>query len=413
MVRWCFLDMNSFFAGCEQHDDKRLRGRPVGVCPILAESGAVIAASYEAKAAGVGMGCRAAEARRICPGIVLLQARPKRYVELHHAIFRAMEHIIPVTKAYSIDEWSIRLRGKEREPEVAIEIGRRLKQRIADDLSPALRCSVGIAPTRMLAKTACELDKPDGLACLVMSELPGRLNHLELTDLPGIGGGIGQRLARADIRTIEQLWALSESECRRLWGSVQGAYFWRALHGIDTPEVPTKKSSVGHSHVLPPDKRIAEPTKAIMIRLLCKAAMRLRHIDHLANGLHLWINFTNGVGWGRDIALPAVQDTATILQHFERLWQQRPTELFPATPRRDAGPKNVGVDLVGLTPRVGSTAHLFAGADRPQRLSHVLDAINARYGSHTVHPAAMHSVVKYAMDDKIAFGRVPDEQVAM
>ncbi|MEM6314669.1 MAG: hypothetical protein AAF743_11300, partial [Planctomycetota bacterium] len=112
MLRWMFLDMNSFFASCEQLDDPSLRGRPVGVCPVLAGgSGAVIAASYEAKALGVGMGCRAGEARALCPDIALRKARPARYMEIHTAVAAAIDKHIEITKRYSIDEWSMRLMG--------------------------------------------------------------------------------------------------------------------------------------------------------------------------------------------------------------------------------------------------------------------------------------------------------------
>lgn len=405
--------MNSFFASCEQHDNPGLRGRPVGVCPVLAETGAVIAASAEAKAAGVGMGCRAAEARRRCPGIMLLQARPARYVQIHHQIVKAMQQVVPITKTWSIDEWAIRLVGRERHPETAIDMGRRLKASIAEQLSPALRCSVGLAPSRLLAKTACELQKPDGLVCLTLDDLPMALDGMSPRDIPGIGARMAVRLHRADVHDVHQLWALSEADCRRIWGSVQGAIFWRGLHGLDTPEVPTRRGSMGHAHILPPDKRTDEGAHAIMVRLLCKAAMRLRRDGYLAHALHAHVGFNDGQQWSTSIHLPAVQDTPTILQHFDRLWAQRPTHAFPPHPLRQGGPKSVDVTLGDLRHRSTCTAPLFEQSQRPLQLSKTMDRINRRFGSHAVHPGSMHSVIDYQMDDKIAFGRIPDEDLAM
>ena len=164
MLNWLFLDMNSFFAACEQHDDPDLRGRPVGVCPVLAGGGAVIAASHDAKRLGVRVGTKADEARRLCPGIEFRQARPKRYVQLHRQLIVSIEKHAPITKAYSIDEWAVRLLGRERQPAAAAELGRRMMDQVRDDFEDALPCSVGNATSRMLAKAACDLHKPRGLS---------------------------------------------------------------------------------------------------------------------------------------------------------------------------------------------------------------------------------------------------------
>lgn len=409
--------MNSFFASCEQYDDPSLRDRPVGVCPVLAGGGAVIAASYEAKRHGVGMGCRAAEAARICPGIVLLQARPARYVELHRAVMESIEKHVPITKAWSIDEWAVRLRGDERRadgPGGAVALARRVKGQIAADFDGALPCSVGLAPSRLLAKTACELEKPDGLTVLTLDRMPGILARMPLGSVPGIGSGMEARLRRADVDTVAKLWALSRADCRRIWGSVQGESFWMGLHGTDPAEPTTVRRSMGHAHILPPQYRTVDGAHAIMTRLLCKAAMRLRVHGYVAHLLQAQVSFErSGPGgrvverWGDEIALPGVEDTPTVLEHFARLWP------FGAAAAGGRLPRKVGVGLGGLTPRGASPGNLFPDADRPRHLSTVLDTINQKYGAHTVHPGSMTAVAGYVMDDKIAFGRIPEEGIGM
>src|SRR5262249_16948755 len=151
---------------------------------------------------------------------------PKIYVEVHHAILRSVEKCAPIHKVYSIDEWAIRLWCEYRRPDRAMELGRRIKRQLLADFSPWLTGSVGVAPTRPLAKLASDLKKPDGLTALDVSDLPHCLEHLELTDLPGIAGGMLQRLHAGGVRTVRQLWDLSRQDSRRVWGSVQGEIWW-------------------------------------------------------------------------------------------------------------------------------------------------------------------------------------------
>ncbi|MEM6562615.1 MAG: type VI secretion protein ImpB [Planctomycetota bacterium] len=420
MLRWMFLDMNSFFASCEQLDDPSLRGRPVGVCPVLAGgSGAVIAASYEAKALGVGMGCRAGEARALCPDIALRKARPARYMEIHTAVAAAIDKHIEITKRYSIDEWSMRLMGKEHDPAVATELARRVKAQIADEFEGALPCSVGIAPSRLLAKTACELRKPDGLTVLDVDVLPSALAGMVPRDIPGIGPGMEKRLLNAGVNSIEGLWALSEQDCRRIWGSVNGAHFWMGLHGEDPVEPKTRTQSMSHAHVLPPKYRNDEDAHAIMVRLICKLGTRLRQGNFAAHRLRVSavllpkdqpnVSYHHGPAWSDECPLPGTLETLTILRAFETLWQRRPCtfEVGGFTPRK------VAVDLGELLPMTATTANLFLPEAAPRTLSDALDTINLKFGPHTVHPAAMHAIHDYEMENKIAFGRMPEFDLVM
>ena len=435
-LRWLFLDMNSFFASCEQYDDPALRGKPVGVCPVLAAGGAVIAASYEAKAFGVSM-TRAAEARRRCPGIALLQARPDRYVELHHAVKRSIEKHLPITTTYSIDEWAVRLMGEERTPTAARRLAARIQRQIDDDFDGALPCSVGLAPSRLLAKTACELHKPHGLTVLTMDRMPGILEPMELRDIPGVGSGMDLRLRQNDVTTPAELWALSRADCRRVWGSVQGEYFWSGFHGVDPVEPATHRRSMGHAHILPPQYRTESGAYGILTRLLCKAIMRCRRDGYFAHRLRVHVSFAPAPGnfagsppgnpaapghgekhsgggggrWVQEIELPAVNDTPTVLEHFERLWARRPWTALPGAAAPT--PHKVSVDLGGLTPARSTAGHLFRQTDQPRRLSAVLDQVNRKFGAHKLHPGSMTHIVDYQMDDKIAFGRIPEQDIPM
>src|SRR5436305_7040840 len=138
--------MNSYFASVEQQDKPPLRGRPVAVVPVLAESTCCIAASYEAKAFGVKTGTPVGEARKLCPRLHVEHARHERYVEVHEQIVKAVGRCVPVTEVLSIDEMKCKLLGREQEPDAALGIARRIKATIKRDVGEWMRCSIGIGP---------------------------------------------------------------------------------------------------------------------------------------------------------------------------------------------------------------------------------------------------------------------------
>ena len=123
-LRWLFLDLNSYFASVEQELRPELRGRPVAVVPVVADTTCCIAASYEAKAFGVKTGTQVGEAKRLCPGIALVEARHELYVEYHNRIVEAVEQRVPVSSVQSIDEMACRLIGREQPLLAALALSR-------------------------------------------------------------------------------------------------------------------------------------------------------------------------------------------------------------------------------------------------------------------------------------------------
>ncbi len=131
-LRSLFLDMDSYFASIEQHLNPRLRGIPVGVAPMLAESTCCIAASYEAKAFGVKTGTRVSDARVMCPGIEIVLSRPPIYVDFHHRIIEIVESCIHVDHVLSIDEMVCWLPTNLRTDSAVETISRAIKAKLAD-----------------------------------------------------------------------------------------------------------------------------------------------------------------------------------------------------------------------------------------------------------------------------------------
>ena len=409
-LRCLFVDFNSYFASVEQQDDPRLRGRPVGVVPVMADSTCCIAASYEAKAFGVKTGTPVREAKERCPGIVLLQARPARYVEVHHALMDAIQDCIPHGKPESIDEVPCRLIGRERQRENAIAIAQTIKRTFRDRGFDAIGCSIGIAPNKFLAKTASDMQKPDGLTVLEMADLPDKLHALELRDFCGIGPSMERRLQRAGIRTVAQLCAASREHLRAAWGSIEGERYWLQLRGFELPERKSERGSVGHSHVLGPELRHYDGARSVLFKLLAKAAMRLRHEGFLAGGLAIRMRFVGrDERFERDLAFAPDDDTPSFLKLLADALV--PLERALARGRwneRRHPPLSVSVTLVRLEPRGAVSGELMDERRRSRDMSAVLDKVNKRYGNNALYFGAMQdALAQKAAPMRIAFGQIP------
>ena len=401
-LRYLFVDMNSFFASVEQQDEPSLRGRPVAVAAVAADSSCCIAASYEAKRTGVKTGTPVWEARRLCPGIIFRTGRHERYVEVHHELVRAVGRCIPVTRVMSIDEMACRLLGEEARPDRAVLIGREIKAEIRRRFD-YLTCSVGVGPNVMLAKVAGDMQKPDGLTLIRSEDLPKRLYELKLIDFPGIGPRMEKRFHSYAIRTVEQLCALTPAQMCQIWGSrVHGWRWWYLLRGEDVPEKPTTRRTVGHSHVLPPELRNEVGARGVLIRLVHKAAARLRRLNYWTGGVVVSVSYVGGGGWYDKSSLSHCQDTLSLLRVVTTLWN-----------RRTVGkPLKVGITLVDLVPARAATPSLFDVDQRLVTLCHVMDRLNRVFGPNTVYFGGMFET-RDAAPMRIPFNAIPQADPAV
>lgn len=393
-----FVDMNAYFASVEQQYRPELRGRPVGVVPVKAESTCCIAASYEARAFGVKTGTMVRDARQMCPRIIFVEARHELYVRVHHMMIAAVETCLPVRRIHSIDELSCRLSTMDLPPDRALQKGREVKEAIRRRVGEYVRCSVGLAPNTFLAKVAADMKKPDGLTAIAREDLPHKLYPLDLIDFPGIGPRMRRRLQAEEIETVEQLCALSPDKLKELWGGIGGERFWLALHGHDMPNLPTRRRTVGHSHVLPPQLRNEIGAQGVLVRLLCKAAARMRRLGYSAGRLDLYVSFLRGGHWQAGMNLGGCQDTSAMVDVFASLWVKR--SAF-------GRPLKVGLVLSNLTADPFVTRPLFPGEQRRVALSRMMDRINSRYGRDAVHIGTVHEFLDSA-PTRIAFSNVPD-----
>lgn len=416
-----FLDLNSYFASVEQNERPELRGRPVAVVPMMTDATCAIAASYEAKAYGVKTGTKIYDAKKMCPNLVCVLARHDKYVEYHHRILEATDKHIPVTKTWSIDEFHCDLMGREKEPENARALAQRIKAQIREDVGPAIYCSIGIAPNSFLAKVATDLQKPDGLVLLRPEDLPGPLFGLKLTDLPGINVRMEERLLRANIRSIEDLWRTTPKQARTIWGSVGGERFWYWLHGYDVPHLKTNSVMIGHSRVLDPELRAPEKARLMARRLLFKAALRLRRKGFHAGALSLGARCLDGRRWGGDARFFAAHDFFTFMQHLDDLWAQMTREFFGRTPQQmpaRATFKKISVILHDLQESGAITDDLFQSGiaetkiqiSKRESLTAAIEALNKKYHRDAVSLGIVPQTLAGHVGTKIAFSRVPDRE---
>lgn len=397
-VRHLFVDFNAYFASVEQQERPELRGRPVAVVPVLTDRTCCIAASYEARPFGIRTGTNVGEARRMCPGLRVVEARPDVYVRYHHRIIEAVDSVLPVDAVCSIDEMSCRLGEGQREPDRALKLGSTVKSVLRERIGQFVKCSVGLAPNRFLAKVIGESRKPDGLTLLRPEDLPERMFSIPLGDLTGIGPRMLERLERAGITTVEELYGLDEWSLQRIWGSVVGRRWWYVLRGHDLGTPASRRKSLGHSHVLPPEFRTAEGSRSVLLRLIHKAAARLRREGLWAGRMEVLVSFVGTSRWGVRGRLRPCRDTSTFVQFLADRWDG-----FP----KHGTPLKVAVTFTDLTPNESTSRSLFAEDDRRERVSAVMDSINARFGVDCLHLAAMHAA-RGTAPARIAFDYVPD-----
>jgi DNA polymerase-4 len=414
-LRWLYLDLNAYFASVEQQLDPAIRGKPVVVAPVHTDSTSAIAASYEAKAFGIRTGTKIYDAKAMCRDLIIVPGRHDEYVKFHHRVIAEVERHVPVTAVCSIDEVACRLLDNENSIDGVTALAARIKAGIRANVGECLTSSIGVAPNRLLAKIAADMMKPDGLTILEHHDIHRRLSRLKTSDIPGVGRNMERRLAAAGVVDMARLLALDPREARQAWGSVWGERMHWLLQGEDLPERETQRHTIGHSHVLGPDKRHPDRARLVTRRLLAKAATRLRRMDSRAGHLLLSVKGEGSGGekgprWAHGMRLPQVMDSFTLLAALDRLWTRMLGE-FPARRFLQVGVvlselgEGRAVQLGLFDPGAALDEHTEA---KRLALSHALDKMNNRFGrdsvtiGHDVHGAARSS------GPRIAFTRIPE-----
>lgn len=408
-LRWLYVDFNSYFASVEQQLNPALRGRPVIVVPVASDSTCAIAASYEAKAYGIKTGTAVYEAKKMCPDLICVMGHHDVYTQFHEKLLTEIEQHIHVDAVCSIDEAACRLMNNETTPARVTEIARNIKNGIAKNVGEYIRCSIGVAPNKYLAKVATDLQKPDGFTILHPDDLPQRLFGLSLRDLPGIGHNMEKRLRQQGITSVEQIFTYPPKHLRAVWGSIWGEKMWYLLRGIELPEEKNDRRSIGHSHVLAPEFRLPDQAYQVAKRLTIKCASRLRRMAYHAEHISLSVRIENGPRLAAALSVEAADDNFSFLSLLEALW---------AAMLQETGQQRIKKVSVTLSNLVENTqlhhqGDLFAAPatavqQKHSTLSAAMDRLNKKFGKDTVSLGMLPAQGRSFSGTKIAFTRIPD-----
>lgn len=395
-VQWLFVDLNSYFASVEQEVQPHLRDKPIAVLPTMAETTSVIAASIEAKKYGIKTNTKVMDARKMCPGIIFVEAHHKNYVEYHNRIVEAVESCHPIQQVMSIDEVALKLRGRDQELSNALKLADEIRAKIFE-VGSQLRCSIGISTNKLLSKVASDMMKPNGLTVIKKEDIPQRLFSLKLRDFPGIGTRMEERLNSRGICTVQELYNQDIKSMKTIWGGVVGERYYHWIRGEDLGDFKTDGTkSINRSHVLSPELRNTDGAFGIAQKLLYKAGLALRKENYWARGMYLSIRYVDRTKWSQEIRMDDCQDLHSLNQILQKLWDNR----------RPGTPLKVSVTLFDLIHDEDRTLSFFESENK-SKLSRAIDHLNLKYGKNLIYLAGMHETKKGA-PTRIAFSNIPD-----
>jgi DNA polymerase IV len=406
------IDLNSAFAMTEQQANPLLRGKPVGVTNRLSDYSICIAASYEAKKVGIGLGTRRPEALLKDRRFVMLESDPAKYGYVHKTLEAIFKSYSPTAYMKSVDEGIIDFRGMRRilKGRTLENIGTEIKQRVRDEVGEYMKVNVGIAQNRYLAKVAAGFLKPDGLYTIDRQNLEVVYSLLDLTDLPYIKARNKQRLYDAGIYTTLDFYHAPEPVLtKQVFKSIDGHHWYLKLRGYET-EVPWGVRTVGRSYVL--EHRTSDPTELATLfhKSSVKLARRLARFDFAARGLLLNLHYASQpLSLHGEVAYPyrrwfGRHMYKSAVRRGDQIYG-RIMELFAASPPGMVV-SGLAMTAYALEPVKKAQPSLFEDDyQRRERLEDAINNINDRYGELVVQPASVKKS-KNPMKDKVPFGSI-------
>ncbi|SKB03032.1 DNA polymerase IV [Aeromicrobium choanae] len=315
------LDLDAFFASVEQRDKPSLRGKPVIVGGI-GQRGVVSTASYEARRYGVRSAMSMAEARSRCPHAAFLSGRFDAYRAASAIVMERLRRLSPAVEPLSLDEAFVDLAaGEAFDPGAVPELVAELRADVTR-LTEGLTASVGVAPSKLMAKIASEIEKPDGSFIVAPGTEKDLLEPMPITVIAGVGPATAARLHHVGITRVGDVWRHTESELVDLLGSAAGASLHRLSRGIDDRAVSSHRENKSVSSEDTFETDIVDRTE---LGLICDAmarrtAERLRRAGLSGRTVTLKVRYHDFSTHTRSTSLPAPTDqTRTIVAMARRL----------------------------------------------------------------------------------------------
>lgn len=376
-------DMNSFFASVHQALDPKLRGKPVVVGGDPAKrTGIVLAASVEAKKSyGIKTGMTVAEARACSQEIIFVSPSFEDYVDFSTRINSILRDFSDLVEPFSIDESFVDITGCLRILGSPLEIARKIQRRINTEIGVGV--NIGIGPSKLVAKMAAELEKPNKIISLTLEDWPRKIWPLPVKELYGVGPRIGRWLNQIGVRTIGDLAALPPDILKKRYGLI-GEVLHYSAHGIDFSPVDPHSmdviKSVGNQITLPRDYRGFDQIKVVILELAEEVAQRARKAGCLGKRVSLTIKDPNFTSETHSRTLPSytditqeIYDAAVFL--LKKHWDTQ------------VRARLVGLTLSGLLRQEGKQLDLLTERDKQERIDRATDLIRSRWGQHSIKRA--------------------------
>jgi DNA polymerase-4 len=404
-----YVDMNSFFASCEQQLNPGLRGRPIGVTAGAKDYAVIIAPSVEAKRLGVKTGMRINECRLFCPQLIGVPARPVKYREAHILIINVLRRYCSEVIPKSIDEAALNLTSYRLVYKDMQALARQIKADLRREVGEYVTCSIGIAPNAFLAKLASDFQKPDGLVQFTPDNLDEHLAQLTLIDLPGIGKRNQRRLELVGIRTPLQMRHTSQSLLRKAFGGIAG-FYWHCRLNMGEVDLYTNENygSMSATRMVSPEQRSTYgKLDALLVSLCTRLEQRLVTSGMFCRRIAFFIRYKNLTHWEmqarfNDAVQDAMEMRRCILEHMQA---------FELANRCGAmlneGTRQMGVTIMDFLSWQEVQYGLFDNRLKHDQLRKVLYGIKDKWGKYTVRKAA-ELVAPSRMKDAIGFGSVKD-----
>jgi len=378
------VDMDAFFAAIEQRDRPQLRGKPVivGADPRNGKGrGVVSTCSYEARKFGIHSAMPISFAYKRCPQAVFLTPDMAKYGEVSRDIHSIFYDFTPKIEPVSIDEAFLDITGSLHIFKTPLNAARLLKSKIKQETG--LTASIGIAPTKMAAKIASDLNKPDGLVEVKQIRLLEFLWPLDIGKIWGLGKKSQSILNNLGIRTIGELARLNVKDVKKTFGK-NGEYFWHLANGIDEREVEfeTEAKSISNEFTFSQDTQDRKAIEAKLSYLCEKVSSRLRTQGLKGRTITLKVRLQGFNTYTRAKTLTRATNFVDSIYKIAKVILDK----FSLEKKKI---RLIGVKVSGLTPQDVRDS-IFSEKDdgKNERIHKAVDAIKGKFGNQAIHRAA-------------------------
>ncbi|HUL30984.1 MAG TPA: DNA polymerase IV [Thermodesulfobacteriota bacterium] len=376
------VDMDAFFISVEQRDNPTLRGKPAAVCGSLSRS-VVTSATYEARPYGIRAGMSTQEAKKRCPGLILVEGNHSKYTETSARIFSILKRYTPMVEVASIDEAYLDIGQSLLLFQSSLLLARSIKDQIWN--REQLTCSIGVAPNKLLAKLGSSLKKPDGLLVIQKEEVEEILKDLPVSKLHGIGPKLTETLNAIGIFTCGQLGRFPVSILSKRLGTIGDGLHEMGLGLDNRPVIPFDEEedpkSISHSVTLEEDTSDPNTLRKVLLQLSERVSRRMRREGFYGKRISVTVRYSDFYTFSKQKTLSKWMNSGNEIfkfasQIFESISHPKPIRLL-----------GVGMSLLK---KEGVQLDLFEKRGKKNNLLKAMDRINDRFGDWTLTWAGLY-----------------------